>query len=728
MPPPSKAAISHFSTSVAGPDILKNKFPTTRRQSAKKEKNRPQKGFRPNSFRAAPKPPPQEAYEFKVQPSAKVLKSLAQIGVPETGAFEPDKFQRKAVAAAISADVLVSAPTGSGKTWIAEQVILRELAQGGRCWYASPLKALSNAKFLEFGQLFGQDKVGLLTGDHKVNPDAPLIVGTTEILRNQLYDVQSYGQDLSCDLVVLDEAHYLGDPDRGVVWEETLIYLPPRVKLLLLSATMANSAELAAWLSHHRKRKTTVITSTERPVPLASLCLWPSGHVVDLPSAAGTGPPGQRRGRRHFNIQIPNSKIMGTLRELNLLPAIFFLKSRADCDAALSQVGSLPDESPERFEARQELIANYLEKYPFLSDHPHLKRIRRQGVAAHHAGHLPHYKFLVEELMSRGLLDAIFATSTVSAGVNFPARTVVIRQSDRFDGQGFSDLRANEFTQMTGRAGRRGRDFIGFVMAIPGPHQDLGLLAGLLNSPPDPIKSSLQVNFSMILNLLNAYRLTDVRQLLRTSLATWQKCPQKGTSPTPRGLEQAAGDLYDEFLRHLHFLQKEGLADANHQLTADGQWATGLRLDHPLVFYSAIKEKAWPQDPSILAAAVAGLLSEKDSSKPLPRRQIPQRLTVPLTNFFLAIAPMISSLDEAGFPYPIFNLRPAWALWSWATRGDFAEAVALLGLGEGDLAMLALRTADHLRQIAALKGQPELSTRAREAISRLLKEPISSPL
>ncbi|MDL2226296.1 DEAD/DEAH box helicase [Deltaproteobacteria bacterium OttesenSCG-928-M10] len=701
--------------------------PKTRRRPRRNLSERPrprrEREKTPRQARAPEGPP---AFTLDIAP--KVAKALERIGVPEDAPFVPDQFQLEAVRQSGLGDVIVSAPTGSGKTWIAEQAMARQMEAGGRCWYASPLKALSNAKFLEFGRLFGPDRVGLLTGDHKVNTDAPLIIGTTEILRNQLYDAMSGGRDLATDLVVADEAHYLGDKDRGVVWEEVLIYLPARIKLLLLSATVANSAELAAWLARNRGREVAVISGSERPVPLVGLCLWPSGKLVDLSSAAAWRERRREPRRSVFQIQMPNSRVMTALRDLDLLPAIFFLKSRADCDLALGQSGGPPRETEERFLSRQALIDEYLDKYPFLADHAHLGRVRRLAVAAHHAGHLPHYKLLVEDLMSRGLLDAIFATSTVSAGVNFPARTVVIRQSDRFDGQSFSDLTANEFTQMTGRAGRRGRDNIGFALMVPGPHMDLGLMAGLFNSPPDPVESGLAINFSMVLNLLNSFRPNEVRRLLSASLAAWQKAEARDERLTAQNLAGASDDLYQSFQRHMEFLKQEGLVDAKNHLTPDGRWATELRLDHPLVFYAGIKNEAWPLSPPILAAAVAGLVSDKESNKPPPRRKPPKKLTGPLQSLVMATGPMMDRLEEAGFSAPVFNLRPAWAMWSWAVNGNFDEAVELLGLGAGDMAMLTLRCADHLRQMAGLKTHEALTRAAKEAIYRILKEPVSSPL
>ena len=198
----------------------------------------------------------------------KLKKVFREIGIPETDSFIPDDFQLEAVAKIEECDVLVSAPTGSGKTWIAVEAMRKILNEGKRAWYASPLKALSNSKYHEFESEFGKENVGVITGDRKENTDASIIVGTTEILRNQLYDSMAQGSDFNADLVVLDEAHYLGDSDRGVVWEEVMIYLPPRVRLLLLSATIYNDTEIAIWLNQIRKHPCHVVHSERRPVPI----------------------------------------------------------------------------------------------------------------------------------------------------------------------------------------------------------------------------------------------------------------------------------------------------------------------------------------------------------------------------------------------------------------------------------------------------------------------------
>lgn len=470
---------------------------------------------------------------------------LARIGRPDDTPFRPDPFQTEAVDLVARHDVLVSAPTGSGKTWIAVQAMEEAHARGGRAWYASPLKALSNAKHIEFGEHFGQGNVGILTGDRKENPDAPVVVGTTEILRNQLYDAMYSGEDMARDLVILDEAHYLGDPDRGTVWEEVIIYLPPRVRLLLLSATIGNADELAAWLLMVRGRDCRVVRSEERPVPLSALYLNMDGRFEALKRRGGLNPLIEHQLQRPGGLRrgIYLDKILAAAQEMNLLPAIFFLPSRADCDQALAFCRNAPlGDWAARMDDLNRQIDDFLDLYPFLAGHQLLGPLRRSAAASHHAGHLPHFKLLVEKLMQAGLLRAVFATSTIAAGVNFPARSVVLPQSDRYNGRHFVDLTASELAQMTGRAGRRGMDRAGFVILPPGPHQNLPLVADLLDAPPDDIRSRMSLNFSMVLNLLQSHSPNEIEPLLGLSLAAFQTA-ERADDGRPR--------FYDELNRTL---------------------------------------------------------------------------------------------------------------------------------------------------------------------------------
>ncbi|MGV8073504.1 MAG: DEAD/DEAH box helicase [Syntrophobacteraceae bacterium] len=455
---------------------------------------------------------------------------LERINVPEPRPFIPDPFQVEALETMERSDVLVTAPTGAGKTYIAVKAIEKVYGNGGRSWYASPLKALSNAKYEEFSQIFGAENVGILTGDRKENVQAPIIVGTTEILRNQLYDTMHQASDLPVDLVVLDEAHYLGDADRGVVWEEVLIYLPTRVRLLLLSATIRNARAICDWLTWMRNTSCSWVSSDERPVPLFPLFLFPAGELSPLSTRRGLYAKIRTVDPKSFpRNNFPDVKrLMEVMRNTNLLPTIFFLKSRSDCEKAISMCGSALGENgrkdSEAFFAR---LNELLDEFPFLRRHQHLSILKYARVGAHHGGQLPHWKLLLEKLMQDGYLDAIFSTSTVAAGVNFPARTVVVPQSDRFNGKEFLDLTATELLQMTGRAGRRGMDDIGFVLILPGPHQNPQLVHDLLRSSPDAINSQIKINHSMVLNLLLSHTPEEIRTLFALSLATHQNLSEE---------------------------------------------------------------------------------------------------------------------------------------------------------------------------------------------------------
>jgi ATP-dependent RNA helicase HelY len=485
-------------------------------------------------------------YTHKIHKS--LSRVLDRIRTPEPAPFVPDPFQVKALSAIEASDVLVTAPTGAGKTYIAVEAIDKVFHRGGKSWYASPLKALSNAKYQEFREIFGQENVGILTGDRKENPLAPVIVGTTEILRNQLYDIMHRGEDIDIDLVVLDEAHYLGDADRGVVWEEVLIYLPPRVRLLLLSATILNGSEICKWLTWMRGSECEWVAAYERPVPLFPLFLFPDGELAPLATRRGLLPRIEKIDPRSLpRTELPEvPRILDALRNANLLPAIFFLKSRADCDRAVEFCQ--PAQGPNRQDSPQfrKKLEKLLDEYPFLGRHQHLSILKSCRVGSHHGGQLPHWKLFLEKMMQAGHLDAIFSTSTIAAGVNFPARTVVIFQSDRFNGKEFAPLSATELLQMTGRAGRRGMDEIGFVLIVPGQHQDPRLINELLKSSPDPIRSQIRINFSMVLNLLLSHSPDEIRDLFVSSLATFQNLGRDTRSMKKLEAVRAELDQYGE--------------------------------------------------------------------------------------------------------------------------------------------------------------------------------------
>lgn len=652
-------------------------------------------------------------------------KLLERIGSPEQSSFKADPFQLEAVELIRNVDVLVSAPTGSGKTWIALEATKRSLRHQQSVWYATPLKALSNSKFDEFGKALGEQNVGILTGDRKENTDAPIIVGTTEILRNQLYDSMQSGQDLKAGLVILDEAHYLGDADRGVVWEEVLIYLPGRVRLLLLSATLSNATQIAHWLEHIRGSSCKIVSSRERPVPLRELFLMPSGELTPFLSGKRLFPTVSEiaklfHGKRRFSQQtdLDVNKIMRCLREFDLLPAIFFFKSRSDCDSSVSKLLPAPETSD--VADRDKAVESFLQKYPDLRNQRQLRRLLGCRVGAHHAGHLPAWRLFVENMMISGHLDAIFSTSTVAAGVNFPARTVVIMQSDRFDGHKFVDMTATEFHQMTGRCGRRGIDNVGFILMVPGKYLDINLVRELLLSRPEPLKSRITINFSMTLNLLLSHDPEGVIKLLEFSFASFVE-----GSTRARKINEK---LIAAFRNHMDMLVELGYVDDHGAPTYDGTWAAKLRLDHPLLIAELIRSGQFRNvGPIELAAMIAPFVLDKDReihiSKELwARTKSLWRLFKKVVN---SLGPVVSLMSERGFQAPAIMFWPAATVFLWSQEVNWEELNAHISADEGDISMMLLRTADHLRQLLDLeKEEPELAAKASEAIRLIMRPPL----
>ncbi|WP_459916008.1 DEAD/DEAH box helicase [Desulfocicer niacini] len=664
-----------------------------------------------------------------------------KIGVPHSRPFSPDPFQQEAVGAIAQWDCLVTAPTGAGKTWIAQSAARRVIDRGERVWYATPLKALTNTIYAQFIAEFGQDKVGILTGDKKENGDADIIIGTTEILRNQLYDAMHTGEDLSCSLVILDEAHYLGDAERGVVWEETLIYLPQRVSLLLLSATIGNADHIAGWLESMRGKKCQVIQETQRPVPLFPLFFHPSGTLNPLLKEKGI--PGKNRVHRNVMAyikakQLPAisqpgrlprfGEILKVLKAYDLLPAIFFLKSRVDCDRAIGLCnGKILKQDPKRKALLARRIQELVGDNPHLAGHDQRMHMEKFAVGSHHSGQLPAWKVVVETLMSEGLLDAMFATSTVAAGVNFPARSVAILNSDRFNGVSFLPLTASEFQQMTGRAGRRGMDNIGFAIVMPGKFMDLKHVAKMVTAPPMDVNSQIKIDFSMVLNLLLSHTPPQIHELLEKSFASYLISLGKQGRQARKEYGYGLKYLWQDFLAHLDFLKEEGFVTPEGTLTEDGEWTSQLRMDQPLMVAQCLRQGLLPdQDPVMLAAVMAAFVNEKTfDDDALLGHRLPKRLTREFAKLREALFPFAEKLQAGGFSAPNLYLQPAIPVFSWAMGVPWDQVVDGSVFAEGDLARLILRTGENLRQLAGVSGPfPRIAENGREAIDMIFREPV----
>ncbi|MBE9547181.1 MAG: DEAD/DEAH box helicase, partial [Proteobacteria bacterium] len=664
------------------------------------------------------KRPRRTEHPKRMKPEAEaVLHDIfSRIGRPPSAPFTPDPFQLKALKSIKRTDCLVMAPTGAGKTWIAEEAISHTFERGGRCWYASPLKALTNSKWVEFGHRFGSMNVGILTGDTKENVNAPIIVGTTEILRNQLYDVMHRGEDLNCDLVILDEAHFLGDEDRGVVWEEVMIYLPARVNLLMLSATVGNGYEISAWLSSVRGKECVVIKEEKRPVPLYPLFLHPSGKIkpyLDRKKLYGKVRRFMEdelsRSYRRSRKLPPFGEIIRVLARFKLLPAIFFLKSRSECDAAVDTCG--PSSKHYEETSFNDELYHLLDRFPYMKNHKQLHNLRFSRVGAHHGGQLPPWKFLIETMMKKGHLDAIFATTTVAAGVNFPARTIVLFNSDQFNGREFVPLNGTEFHQMTGRAGRRGQDKIGFMLAVPGRFMDIKHIKNLLFTKPEVIESQIRSDFSMVLNLLLSHTPEDIRNIFEKSLAAYQQTKHK----------KAELNLWNDFQKHLAFLKAEGFVDEEDRLTGDGIWASRLRLDQPLLIAECLRNDAFPKyDERLLAAVIAPFVYDGDQEMKIYKKKVPRKLTAAYDKMVSTVAPISERMLEAGFGVNPLKFWTSLILYDWTQGAPWNEIIEKREIADGDMAMLVSRTADNLRQITSLKEtHPDiaaLAEKAREAI------------
>lgn len=667
-------------------------------------------------------------------------KVFATIGVPEKKKFKPDAFQLEALEAIGRGDCLVTAPTGAGKTWIAEKAIERILENKGRSWYASPLKALTNSIYKHFSGIFGPAAVGILTGDRKENPDAPIIVGTTEILRNQLYDAMHLGEDLAADFVILDETHFLGDEDRGVVWEEIMIYLPSRIPLLMLSATIGNAAVISEWLSAIRDKECVVVEETQRPVPLFPIFFHPSGTLLPLVSPSG---PKKNKTKVHKKVSaymeaknppvlsLPQrlpifGDVLGVLREYNLLPAIFFLKSRADCDKALELCRKYSEDDPDRKARRCQRIGELVGLSEHIARHRQRRELENLAVGSHHSGHLPAWKLVVETLMTEGLLDAVFATSTVAAGVNFPARTIVILNSDRFNGREFLPLTPTEFHQMTGRAGRRGMDHIGFAVALPGRFMDTKLIAELFTSTPSHVLSQIRINFSMVLNLLLSHTPEKIEELLKKSFAAYMILHGRKKRSAQRKIGNEHKYLWQDFNKRLDFLRETGYVMGEGVLTHDGEWASQLRVDQPLMIAEGFRSAIFPQsDAALLAAIIASFVNEQDTDERLDKDALPKKLVETFEEVRKGLRPFVKHLILRGFePRPLY-LRPAVTIYAWATGASWENILPISEMAEGNLAMLIFRTADNLRHISALHHVfPEAAETSLKAIDLILRDPV----
>ena len=677
---------------------------------------------------------------------------------PAGPGFVLDEFQRCAIEHLDAGrSVLVSAPTGSGKTVVADHAVDRALAAGRRAFYTTPIKALSNQKYRDLRQRLGPHRVGLLTGDNVIAGDADVVVMTTEVLRNMLY---AEAVDARLGAVVLDEVHYLEDPYRGPVWEEVILHLPPSVVLVCLSATVSNHQQLGGWLKQVRG-PTAVVVESRRPVPLTNLYAVgrrrsdevrivptlldgrpnPEGGRFDAPAPSrgsrgsgrsrrggpgGSGRPrrggprgsggSEHRGQRPRSAWRPPRRVdlLAELEERGLLPVIWFVFSRKGCDQAAARL--VRDGARFTDDAEAARIDELVEARLGLLDPADLAALGagrwadrlRLGIASHHAGMVPVFKEAVEQCFAEGLVKVVFATETLALGVNMPARSVVIDKPVKYDGQRTVPLSAAQYTQFTGRAGRRGIDKEGWAVTLWSPGCAFEQVARLASSRSFELRSAFRPTYNMVAGLLGRMSAEAARDLMGRSFAQYQA---EAASPV---------DLSGRFDAVAGVLRERGHLDG-WTLTDSGLLVSRIFHEADLVVAEALSGGLLDGlSPSELASVLSAFTYEHRSPGPRPEVWIPSGAAY---RRLRRIGTALDGLHRAEGRFgldPIRSLELGFgpAAHRWAA-GESFEAVQDLGFSAGDFVRNVKQVVDLARRIAAVAPDPATSATAHQTVEAL---------
>lgn len=655
----------------------------------------------------------------------------------ETRDFVLDPFQVAATEAIDSGmSVLVAAPTGAGKTVVAEHAVAKAIREGRRVFYTTPIKALSNQKFNDFLSLYGTGAVGLLTGDNTINGDAPIVVMTTEVLRNMIYVDSSALADLA--YVILDEVHYLQDAYRGPVWEEVIIHLPPHAKLVCLSATVSNADELAGWIEAVRG-PTALITEDRRPVELDNFYLThdrktdrlsmvpvldegrpnPQGRRFDLD-------PHQRWGKRRFATP-RRAEVVEHLLDAQMLPAIYFIFSRAACEdsvkACLSAGIRLTDDG--------ELIAirAIVERHIDTLDSDDLVALGygswmaglEAGLASHHAGLVPPFKEAVEECFVAGLVKVVFATETLALGINMPARTVVIEKLTKFTGERHEFLTPGQYTQLTGRAGRRGIDNHGNAIVAWSPFIPFDRVAGLVTSRQFQLESAFRPTYNMAVNLVRRHERAEARKILRRSFAQYQTDRRSRRKSGRSGPGQRT--LVDTFEAVNTLLGEWGYVDG-WTLTDNGVSLTGIYHECDLLLAESMNRGLLDGlEPESMAAMASCFTYESRVAGPPSEPWFPNGDLKKRYERIRVLAEQLNSrerrlgLNQTRQPDPGFVALAH----AWASGLHLDEVLDDESIPGGDFVRNIRQLLDLLRQIADVSASPTTTSTALSAVDAMMR-------
>lgn len=619
--------------------------------------------------------------------------------------LELDDFQVKAVEAINRGEsLIVAAPTGCGKTLIAEYAVDVSLERNKKVIYTAPIKALSNQKYRDFKKCFGEQVVGIQTGDVTINPDARLLIMTTEIFRNLILEGSGRLGDIY--YVVFDEIHYLDDPERGTVWEESIILAPREIRFMCLSATVPNIHELAQWMGTVRGTEFTVIEENHRPVPLRHAFYSPKFGIMNIKSIARKYRSNPIERKKYLRRKVSSRRIVQYVLEKGHIPVLYFCFNRRACEYNAEQHSGLNLLSmEEKLKARamiDVLVVQYsLTSYDRL---PYLRNLWESGTAFHHAGILPAAKEIVERLFTAGLIKLLFCTETFALGVNMPASSVIFDELEKFDGVEFKYLMTREYNQMAGRAGRRGMDEVGFVYSQVIPEAtDPRHLERLLYGKNERINSRFFAGYSTILNLYSRFG-EESFEIFRKSLHNFRQ----GVFSMSKAYRKEEKQIENR----IRFLQATGFLDGT-KLTDKGKLAaavSGYEIQVAELYYSrSFEEVTVQQIPVVLAA----LITEESRS----------RKTAPVTSMRLRFDAekvihrlrMKEIKHRISMPVREMDFSLAAPVFSWS-NGCSLKELADFGVPEGDLVRVLRMTIQLLRTLRDKVPDTYLSDKFHEAL------------
>ncbi len=654
-------------------------------------------------------------------------------------------FQIQALEAISAGDnVLVSAPTGAGKTLVAEYAIADAVARGRRCVYTAPIKALSNQKYRDFRDEPDID-VGLMTGDVTIHPSAQVLIMTTEILRNAILEAPENLHDV--DYVILDEVHFMDDPERGCVWEESLIFAPPEIRFIMLSATIANLDQLGAWVREIRSHGLTVVRSDRRPVPLQHRLFAPGAGVfapgrLDWvrrnagrlgPKQGGRGGRRGRRGRqggRDRGGRRPSTggvdaedlrELFDELHRKQLFPVLVFSFSRRDCERLArsnAQRHLLDEDEDRRMQALQrELIELFQLDEGELDGE--IFRLAAEGVGYHHAGMLPIHKEVVERMFTSGLIRMLFTTETFALGINMPARTVVFAALRKFDGVGFDYLRTRDYMQMAGRAGRQGIDERGLVVAnLDARALEEAPVHRIQNGKPEPVLSRFRLSYATILHLYGALGREGVQQAWERSFNQFQhRARNRKARERNQRIQRALVDAHVDLLFELGYLDADA-GPGDEVLTPRGRLARlfyGYELQLAELLFRGALEGVPPKG---LAIVFVGLVYEERRRH--VKSSVSARLFGGVRRHVDQIVRQLTGAEAArGIPTPLkvpdWGLTPVVDLWFDGL--DFDELEERADCVAGDVCRVFRMALQLMRQVRrVLEPEDELVDRLEDAV------------